>query len=271
MRQAPPRVEVTQIMRRKRLPRAPRSESELGSIDGPIVDTTQPGHLEIEEDEPAPVQTSNVPNPLFTGDLALGLQDDEPLFQENMPFAIRPVAQDTGDLASDGSDTIVEDIAESPEPYQPVQGPGPVAPMPGLEDAGADKAATLTDDLRMQQSLRKPDPRSETVPLGGLSVDGIPTGEMPSPAGKTSPGVPNVPTATADLPPVVEKNRSFTPGRLSVVDGPTPTSRILLAGLMAVVMVGFLVGLGWLGQDRLQLWLDPVPQDGAAAATTAAP
>ena len=86
------RVEVTQIIRRKALPRPPRTASELAEIDGPIVDTTRPASAIDSGDEPAPTVTTRDPAPLYGtnpdfGGLAL---DDEPLFQENTPFAVRP-------------------------------------------------------------------------------------------------------------------------------------------------------------------------------------
>ena len=85
------RVEVTQIIRRKALPRPPRSASELAEIDGPIVDTSLRGPL--DHDEPAPTVTTRDTVPLFSTnpDLASLSFDDEPLFQEHMPFAVRPV------------------------------------------------------------------------------------------------------------------------------------------------------------------------------------
>ena len=94
------RVEVTQIIRRKARPRPPRSASELAEIDGPIVDTTQPYPAIHAGDEPAPTVSSRATVPLFTAnpDLASLSLDDEPLFQEHMPFAVRPVNSPSEDL-----------------------------------------------------------------------------------------------------------------------------------------------------------------------------
>ncbi|MEO1339445.1 MAG: hypothetical protein AAFV29_27645, partial [Myxococcota bacterium] len=93
------RVEVTQIIRRKARPRPPRSASELAEIDGPIVDTSQPTPAIDTNDEPAPTITTREKVPLFTQnpDFATLALDDEPLFQEHMPFAVRPVKSPTDD------------------------------------------------------------------------------------------------------------------------------------------------------------------------------
>lgn len=85
------RVEVTQIMRKRGMPRPPRSKSELASIEGPIVDTSQtsPHDRASDFDEPT------VPTPrLEDAHLAFSM-DDEPLFQEHMPFSIHPVDSDS--------------------------------------------------------------------------------------------------------------------------------------------------------------------------------
>lgn len=93
------RVEVTQIIRRKK-DRQPRSPSQLMMIEGPIVDTTQPGQITENTDsagETPSLSMAGEPPPLFDAVTSPRLQlapfglDDEPLFQEHMPFAVRPV------------------------------------------------------------------------------------------------------------------------------------------------------------------------------------
>ncbi|MFO0726815.1 MAG: hypothetical protein U1E65_23725 [Myxococcota bacterium] len=90
----PTRVEVTQIMRIRRLPRDGR-EDELSSIEGPIVDTTQPGQVEVETAAPPrDLLFDVVTSPQFTG---LGLPEDEPLFDDGQR-AVQPLTdgdQDT--------------------------------------------------------------------------------------------------------------------------------------------------------------------------------
>ncbi len=105
-------VEVTQIIRRKARPRPPRSASELAEIDGPIVDTTQPTPA-ITDDEPAPIVTTRDRVPLYASnpDLTSLSLDDEPLFQEHLPFAVRPVrsGDDSAPMEPSRSDPIAND------------------------------------------------------------------------------------------------------------------------------------------------------------------
>ena len=86
------RVEVTQIMRKRGPPRPPRTELELESIDGPIVETTQPGlpPIQLEREPPPSESTPDTGPPLHEADLEFTVPD-EPLFQEHLPFAVRPV------------------------------------------------------------------------------------------------------------------------------------------------------------------------------------
>lgn len=88
-------VEMTQIIRRRGVPRPPRSASELAAIDGPIVDTTQSGPS-VGADSPKVMSSEGSPNlsPMFD------IGDDEPLFQEATPFEVRPV--ETSDLSLEG-------------------------------------------------------------------------------------------------------------------------------------------------------------------------
>ncbi|MEL6184814.1 MAG: hypothetical protein AAFU79_09335, partial [Myxococcota bacterium] len=115
----PPRVATTQVIRRRGRPRPPRSPSELAAIDGPIVDTTQPGQVvHSSVPEAAKVETAPV-TPLFE------LQD-EPLFPEATPFEVRPVA--TADLGSlpdgDERDETVVDARPPQVGTAPPEEPG---------------------------------------------------------------------------------------------------------------------------------------------------
>jgi hypothetical protein len=111
------RVEVTQVIRRRGV--RPRSPSELATIEGPIVDTTQPGQIqEVSSDISVPAH-GHEPPPLFDAVTSPRLQlapfglDDEPLFQEHMPFAVRPVGDK--DAVSDDGD-LRETIDEEAPP-----------------------------------------------------------------------------------------------------------------------------------------------------------
>lgn len=138
------RVEVTQVIRRKARPRPPRSASELAEIEGPIVDTTQPTPSIDPEDEPAPTVTTREAAPLFSTnpDLASLSLDDEPLFQEHMPFAVRPVNAAAEELP------LVE-----PQPF-------------AQSDDPADAEGSRSPPAR---ALRPP-PRAETEPAGPVET-----------------------------------------------------------------------------------------------------
>jgi tetratricopeptide repeat protein len=120
------RVEVTQVIRRRGV-RA-RSPSELAQIEGPIVDTTQPGQIhEISSDIGVP-QGPGEPPPLFDAVTSPRLQiapfglDDEPLFQEQMPFSVKPVE---GEREGGGGEDPLGDLRETLDEEAP----------PGLDSA----------------------------------------------------------------------------------------------------------------------------------------
>lgn len=88
------KVEVTQVIRLKQ---QPRPRPHLSTIHGPIVDTTQPGDLEIDSSGPLePIETTKTPASLFevvTSPHGLGGMSlsDVPLFQEDLPFRLEGV------------------------------------------------------------------------------------------------------------------------------------------------------------------------------------
>lgn len=90
------KVEVTQVIRLKQ---QPKPRPQLSSIEGPIVDSTQPGDLELEEGGPlAPIDTTKTPASLFdvvTSPHGLGGMSlhDVPLFQEDLPFRVERVPE----------------------------------------------------------------------------------------------------------------------------------------------------------------------------------
>lgn len=90
------RVEVTQVIR---LRQQPKPRAHLSSIDGPIVDMTQPGDLEVlSSDDLEPIETTKTPASLFdvvTSPHGLGGMSlsDEPLFHEDLPFRVDAVPE----------------------------------------------------------------------------------------------------------------------------------------------------------------------------------
>lgn len=90
------KVEVTQVIRLKQ---QPKPRPHLSTIDGPIVDTTHPGDLDLDlVGDLEPVDTTKTPASLFdvvTSPHGLGGMSltDEPLFQEDLPFRVDAVAE----------------------------------------------------------------------------------------------------------------------------------------------------------------------------------
>ncbi len=217
------RVEVTQIIRRKGLPRAPRSASELVAIEGPIVDTTQPGHLiEAQGVDEMDAIAPPIAEPLFdratTDQFSIAgftLGDDEPLFQDDMPFEVRPVDADepasraptvpTGkpparmtrvDPAGEAGDTVVDVVEE-------MSGP--------LEELRPNSPAPLNFD-------------EEATPLSPL--------------------------------PVVEKKRpqAAESPRLEVIDPKPKQAHVAMAIAGALAIVLYAVGLLWASYDTMKPW-----------------
>lgn len=228
------RVEVTQIIRRKGLLRPPRSASELAEIDGPIVDTTQPGHLSELDDAPQEV-TAREPAPLFSAASAPSLAsftlDDEPLFQEHLPFAVRPV-ESTADLeptldedpvdaptaeirpaesSSSAGDTLVEHLDEGTEELEDL-GPAPVKPLTPPSRAG---------DTKIRRFVAEKSERTE----------------------------PETP-----VHPVVEKKRGAPQQKLEIIDPQPSTARIAMAVGVGIVMFAYFFGLGWFLADDMAPW-----------------
>ena len=120
------RVEITQVIRRRATPRRPRSASELAAIDGPIVDSTQPGQI-VEAEVDFDSQSLSPPDltPLFE-------DSDQSLSLDATHFEVRPVA--TADLGHSvqgrDTDTIVEAFESS------VTAPRPVDLIADLDDLG---------------------------------------------------------------------------------------------------------------------------------------
>jgi hypothetical protein len=152
----PTRVEVTQIMRIRRLPRDGH-EDELSSIDGPIVDSTQPGRVEVESGAP--------PRDL--------------LFNDGQR-AVQPAADE---LAQTTHDTVDEDggvplkmsqlqaaIAEEADPLLGKLTAGHQAIEPPPELPPAPDVAYLKRFERGQRRSEPPPATAELPPAGARSA-----------------------------------------------------------------------------------------------------
>jgi hypothetical protein len=246
------RVEVTQIIRRKGPARGPRSPSELAAIDGPIVDTTQPGHIEAQNVDEIDAIAPPIAAPLFdraTTDqfhmAGFALGEDEPLFQDDMPFEVRPVDADepasraptvptgkppaarpkiddsvhTESEPSEIGDTVVDAIEQVYEPLEDVstQGPAPLSSSDRATPAAPIPAALDFED--------------EQTPLSPV--------------------------------PVVERKRAQRTDespRLEVIDPKPKQAHVALAIAGAVAIILYTVVLLWASYDTMRVWL---PGEGA--------
>lgn len=235
------RVEVTQIIRRKAVPRPPRSASELAEIEGPIVDTTQPGELqEVQAEEATAVGGRMEPKPLFgdgsdSGFEALSI-DDEPLFQEHLPFDVRPVSESTD----------LPEMRDNEPPTAPGRGG-----LGGAESRGPRGHSDLGDTL------------VEYIESQGGQLESLPSPRLPAPLtdGLTEP--PPAPKggakAEADRatgsPPVVEINRPKEKLRLEIVEPTAKKSHVALGVVAAILMVLYFFGLAWVWREDLGWWI----------------
>jgi hypothetical protein len=236
------RVEVTQIIRRKGLQRPPRSPSELLAIEGPIVDTTQPGHLieaqPVDEmDAIAPPTTESLFDRDTTDQLQISgfetLHDDEPLFQDDMPFEVRPV--------------------DSDEP--------------------ASRAPTVPTGKRPATKQKDDEVHEESEPseVGDTNVDKVepysgPLEEL-SPRDAAPLSFDDEQTPLQPVP-VVEKKRAprvDEAPRLEVID-PKPNQRhvaLAIAGAIAVIL--YTAVLLWASYDTMKAWFPGSAQSSSHA------
>lgn len=156
-------VAVTQVIRRKGMPRPPRSASELAAIDGPIVDTAAETTIESPHDpsidtQPGTIVPSSEAPTDFTALLALG---DEPLF-DGPSVAVQPVS--THDLIVDDldegaprtSDTWVDRVEanEAPPPELPPVEPAPL--LTPLSEAPSAASSSEGDAIVERPARRHP-------------------------------------------------------------------------------------------------------------------
>ena len=227
------RVEVTQVIRARLRPRKDDPGDLLSSIDGPIVDTTQPGRIEQSPDRAATTSGKLVrrKRPSSVYDVVTSPEfhithHDEQLFSEKMPFEVRPVGGPPEETETIDDQVTVNDnlpdeldlelLRRAIEDGQPVTESGP-APRPPVEVQ--EPETTLPEDQR-----------------GGL---------MPAP----------------DLPYL----RRFKRGTSTVVaqgpplevrSPPVSASRLILGGLAAMLVFAFAAGLLLWKRDLLMTWVD---------------
>jgi len=224
--QVPTRVEVTQVMRLRRLPQDEPREAELSSIEGPIVEATQPGQIQYD-DESAPPPADFLFDVVTTPQLS-GLGPDEPLFNEVAPLA-KP---------ADDADTLNEDA-------------------PPMLDMGTLQAAIQTEASRSDHGRPAAD---EGELFGDVAKSLFAAGNEPATreipylkrfgraAREDRSTLPPTPGAAAtEVAPQVHK--------LQVVERSRGPRTLVLAIVGGAVLVLWLLGLAWVARDSLSVWM----------------
>ena len=221
----PSRVEVTQIMRIRR--NVLDEQAELSSIDGPIVDATQPGRLQYDEGVP--------PSADFLFDVVTtpqlhGLGTDEPLFNDVAPLT-RPASESA---TIDDSDTLNEDIA-------------PVLEMSALQSAIQSEAAKKTGETAAA-SPGENTARAAAV-LGGDTKQ-IAYLKRFGRAARETPGGASLPP-----PPVAPASSGMRAPNIQIVERSRGPRSTILAVVGAVLLLVWLIGLGWVARDTIAVWM----------------
>jgi hypothetical protein len=230
------RVEVTQVVRARL---RPRQGEALTSIDGPIVDTTQPGDLDAEfghgaDATPAP---SRKPSSLF--DVVTSPEfhityDEAPSLDEVL--AVRPVPgiRDEAETIND-EHTVDEQLPSKLE---------------------LDLLRRALEDAPPTESSQAPaNAAAAAAALSSLEGEDTSQAELPAP----------------DLPYLRRfKRPSAGPSLASVppleLVRPRPSARsVVLAVVTAALLVGYLAALAHLGAEPIGHWLQRPGADGAAA------
>ena len=232
-----PIVEVTQVIRARLKPRTQRPDDELSSIEGPIVDNnTSTGRLQAIRDMPSapapkPRRPSSVYDVVTSPEFHITI-DDEPLFEESMPFAVRPVN--------------VRDDAETIDDTETVNDS-----LPDRSDLELLRRAIETGAPTVQDGSLPP-PVIDPPPQGLSEADAREQTE-PSQQDKLPPA--------PDLPYLRRYKR---PGSSAIGGGnelrvvrPKPSpAHWALAALGILAAVAFVVALGWMSADTAKAWLD---------------
>jgi len=228
------RVEVTQVIRARLRPRKDDGDDLLSSIEGPIVDTTQPGRIEQAPDRADTAATSRKPRkrPSSVYDVVTSPEfhitiDDAQLFSEKMPFRVSPV----GGKQPEDTETIDEQVTVNdnlPDDFD-IE-----LLRRAIEDGAPDTVANSAPRRRVKVA--------EPVPM-----DAEETGEMLPPA--------------PDLPYLKRFNRGTSKADaagpvLEVRSPPVSAGRLLLGGVATIVIVAFVLGMLVWKRDALMTWID---------------
>ncbi|MBI2378051.1 MAG: hypothetical protein HYV07_28880 [Deltaproteobacteria bacterium] len=234
------RVQVTQVVRTRKRGEEDTARS-LSSIDGPIVDRTQPGELEIDRDAPGLPPMPPAPATLFdvvtSPQFSISNIDDEPLFNESMPFEVRPVESKLED-----NDTIEDALP-----------------------AGLDMAALR----KIIDQPQKPAEEEPAFPM--FRVDGeapvkplaplMPIGRDETPVPAAPVGLVDSGEASPDLEPAYLKRfkrSARTAPQVDLPQGPTSENgeaRPFPTTLVGVVVALLVLAALWLAKDHLRALL----------------
>jgi hypothetical protein len=242
------RIEVTQVMRIRRGERD-RGEDELSSIEGPIVDTTQPGKLELESPEaPQPAGAflfDVVTSPELSG---LGAAEDEPLFNEAMPFAVKPVA------AREEVQNTVDEVTLNDEQETPID-------INALQSAIASETQRLTGDSEPNPPAALPGSSQVSLPPADAAY--VRRFDRRGAAREINASLP-APSPSTDLAPPA--------AHVQLVEPSLEPRRLWLAIGGTVLLLAYLAGLGWLFSDQIAVWMsrpgsavEPGPRPSVAA------
>lgn len=224
--QVPTRVEVTQVMRLRRLPQDEPREAELSSIEGPIVEATQPGQIQYDESAPPP---ADFLFDVVTTPQLSGLGPDEPLFNEVAPLA-KP---------ADDADTLNEDAP-------PMLDMGTLQAAIQTEASRSDQGRPAADEGELFGDVAKSlfaaghEPATREIPY--LKRFGRAAREDRSTLPPPTPGA-----AATEVAPQVQ--------RLQVVERSRGPRTLVLAIVGGAVLALWLLGLAWVARDSLSVWM----------------
>ena len=215
------------VMRLRRLPQDEPREAELSSIEGPIVEATQPGQIQYD-DESAPPPADFLFDVVTTPQLS-GLGPDEPLFNEVAPLA-KP---------ADDADTLNEDAP-------PMLDMGTLQAAIQTEASRSDHGRPAADDGELFGDVAKSlfaaghEPATREIPY--LKRFGRAAREDRSTLPPPTPGA-----AATEVAPQVHK--------LQVVERTRGPRTRVLAAVGGAVLLLWLLGLAWVARDSLSVWM----------------
>lgn len=255
------KVEVTQVMRVRRAPDRSRA---LSSIEGPIVDTTNPGQLEYERNEALPPDYPF--DVLSSPELAAPpLLDEDQAAPDQLALSVRGVSRE-----SEEPDTLND--APSPIDLEALSA-AMNREAARLAEAGGEVKETLLSSARteLDQPIAVPRAAAGGPPIveGRPDVPAAPEvpylrrferGRLPREVQAHAPG----PTQT----PAEDLKRA----PLRVVEPPKSPARLGVALAIALVMLAFLAALAYLARDDLREWMaDFAPMVSSGGGSSARP